>query len=195
LTKRFLDMTPGAFPGYSLLTAFGRAAPLNLDYQRAGRLLPFPFHFLNNNQAMNVRPRNYAWGEFYDRVIDLTRYSFSWRAISNRCRASAGLAPRWMHLLRSVSSEGFGRLRYYREVRRRLDADPQFAPYFGQRTEELPRFYSDLVRRDLGPLWPWLPPGALHHDPNAYLKAGTERPHRGRREEAVSLSVSSGLGG
>ena len=26
-------MTPGAFPGYSLLTAFGRAAPLNLDYQ------------------------------------------------------------------------------------------------------------------------------------------------------------------
>src|SRR5262245_19827067 len=30
LTKRFLDLTPGAFPGYSLLTAFGRAAPLNL---------------------------------------------------------------------------------------------------------------------------------------------------------------------
>ena len=73
LTKRFLDLTPGAFPGYSLLTAFSRAAPLNLECQRAGLLLPFPFHFLNNNQAMNVRPRNYAWGEFYDRVIDLTR--------------------------------------------------------------------------------------------------------------------------
>src|SRR5262249_42254678 len=26
LTKRFLDLTPGAFPGYSLLTAFGQAA-------------------------------------------------------------------------------------------------------------------------------------------------------------------------
>ncbi|HSQ33055.1 MAG TPA: hypothetical protein VLN49_24545 [Gemmatimonadaceae bacterium] len=26
LTKRFLDRTPGAFPGYSLLTAFGQAA-------------------------------------------------------------------------------------------------------------------------------------------------------------------------
>ena len=35
LTKRFLNMTPGAFPAYSLLTAFGRAAALNLDYQRA----------------------------------------------------------------------------------------------------------------------------------------------------------------
>jgi hypothetical protein len=34
LTKRFIDLTPGAFPGYSLLSAFGRAAPLNLQYQR-----------------------------------------------------------------------------------------------------------------------------------------------------------------
>ncbi len=72
LTKRFIDLTPGAFPGYSLLTAFGRAAALNLDYQRAHRVLPFPFHFLNNNQAMNVRPRNYSWRGFYERVIGLT---------------------------------------------------------------------------------------------------------------------------
>ena len=89
LTKRFLDMTPGAFPGYSLLTAFGRAAPLNLDYQRAQRVLPFPFHFLNNNQAMNVRPKNYSWRDFYDHVIDLTGYSFSWRAIFRRLRRDA----------------------------------------------------------------------------------------------------------
>ncbi|MFW6084488.1 MAG: B12-binding domain-containing radical SAM protein, partial [Gemmatimonadota bacterium] len=31
LTKRFVDRSPAAFPGYSLLTAFGRAAPLNLE--------------------------------------------------------------------------------------------------------------------------------------------------------------------
>ena len=79
LTKRFIDLTPGAFPGYSLLSAFGRAAPLNLEYQRADRVLPFPFHFLDNNHAMNVRPENYAWKEFYDHVIDLTKYSFSWQ--------------------------------------------------------------------------------------------------------------------
>ena len=30
LTKRFVDLTPGAFPAFSLLTAFGQAAPLNL---------------------------------------------------------------------------------------------------------------------------------------------------------------------
>ncbi len=171
LTRRFLDMTRGAFPGYSLLTAFGQAAPLNLDYQRAGRVLPFPFHLLYNNQAMNVRPKNYPWAELYDHLIDLTRYSFSWRAIVRRFRANGGIIPRWMNLLRAVSSEGFGRLRYYREIRRRLHHDRQFAPYFEQETARLPQFYTELVRKDLGPLWAWLPPGALDHDPNAYLNA------------------------
>ncbi len=171
LTKRFLDMTPGAFPAYSLLTAFGRAAELNLDYQRANRLLPFPFHFLNNNQAMNVRPANYSWPEFYDHVVDLTRHSFSWRAIFHRFQATQGVTSRWMNLVRAVSTEGFGRLEYHREIRKRLGTDRQFAPYFEQETAELPGFYVEMVREDLGALWEWLPEGALHHDPNAYLKA------------------------
>ena len=169
LTKRFLDLAPGAFPGYSLLTAFGRAAPLNLDYQRAHRVLPFPFHFLNNNQAMNVRPRNYSWPDFYDHVIDLTRYSFSWKAIARRFRATPGMTARGMNVVRAISTEGFGRLGYYRNLRGRLDTDPQFRPYFEQETADLPRFYRDLVRADLGHLWEWLPQGALDHDPNAYL--------------------------
>jgi hypothetical protein len=171
LTKRFLDRAPGAFPGFSLLTAFGQAAPLNLDYQRAGRVLPFPFHLLNNNQAMNLRPRHYPWREFYDQVVGLTQYAFSWRAIAARFRATKGAVPRAMNVLRAVSAEGFGRTRYYQEIRRRLDADREFAPYFEGETRRLPRFYSELIRRDLGPLWRWLPAGALEHDPNAYLKA------------------------
>lgn len=171
LTKRFLDLTPGAFPGYSLLTAFGRAAALNLDYQRANRVLPFPFHFLNNNQAMNVRPRNYSWRGFYDQVIELTRYSFTSRAILRRFRATEGMTSRWLNVVRAVSTEGFGRLKYYKEVRARLDTDRQFSPYFEQETDELPGFYMDLVRRNLGRLWDWLPEGGLTHDPCAYLKS------------------------
>jgi hypothetical protein len=171
LTKRFVDSSPGAFPGYSLLSAFGRAAPLNLEYQRGGRVLPFPFHFLDNNRAMNIKPKNYSWRDFYDRVIDLTRYTFSWRAIGNRIRASRTALPRWLNVVRAVSSEGFGRLKYYAEVRRRLDTDPQLGRYFDQETAELPAFYVEQVRQDLGPLWEWLPEGALDHDPNAYLKS------------------------
>ena len=171
LTKRFIDMTPGAFPGYSLLSAFGRAAPVNLEYQRAGRVLPFPFHFLDNNHAMNVKPQNYAWDDFYDAVIDLTRYTFSPRAIFKRCVATRAMIPRWMNVVRAVSSEGYGRIRYYRDLRRGLDDDPQIRAYFSRESDDLPDFYRRQVEQDLGPLYRWLPEGSLYHDPNAYLKS------------------------
>lgn len=171
LTKRFLDLSPGAFPGYSLLSAFGQAAPLNLQYQKVDRVLPFPFHFLNNNHAMNVKPENYSWTEFYDHLVDLTRYSFSWPAIMKRFKATRKLIPKLMNVVRAISTEGFGRLRYHTEIRRRLDEDPQFRPYFEGETSELPQFYVDLIKTDLGPMWEWLPEGSIHHDPNAYLKS------------------------
>jgi hypothetical protein len=171
LTKAFLDRAPGAFPAYSLLSAFGRAAPVNLDYQRAGRVIPFPFHLLNNNHAMNVRPKHYGWPEFYDRLVDLSRYSFSWRAIRRRLAANRGAIPRWMNVVRAVSSEGFGRIRYHTQVRRLLDSDPTVRAFMDGRTTEIPAFYVNRIRGELGPLWNQLPEGALHHDPLAYLKA------------------------
>lgn len=191
LTKRFVDMTPGAFPGYSLLSAFGRAAPLNLQYQRANRVLPFPFDFLDNNHAMNVKPKNYSWRGFYDHVISLTRYTFSWRAIVNRFRASRMMIPRWMNVVRAVSSEGFGRLAHYTELRRRLDSDRDVQRYFDQETTEVPAFYVEQVRRNLGLLWEWLPAGALSHDPNAYRKSEEGRsPETGEtlRHEGVAAT-------
>jgi hypothetical protein len=92
-----------------------------------------------------------------------------------------------MNLLRAVSSEGFGRLHYHTEVRRRLDGDREFRPYFEQETTRLPRFYTDLVRRDLGWLWRWLPEGALDHDPNADLAAEQSRPAEVRRPGAAPV--------
>jgi hypothetical protein len=170
LTRDFIDRTPGTFPGYSLLSAFGQAAPLNLEYQKAGRVLGFPFHFLNNHHAMNVRPANYSWPEFYDGVIAVTSHTFSWDAIVKRLGANRGALPRVMNVVRAISSEGFGRMRYYREIRRLLDADTGFRRYFEQETDVLPPFYVERVKKDLGSLWEWLPEGALTHDPLAYLK-------------------------
>jgi len=171
LTKRFVDLTPGAFPGYSLLSSFGEAAPLNLEYQRENRVIGFPFHFLNNNLAMNLKPTNYSWPSFYEHVIDLTRYTFSPRAIMRRVRATNAFIPRWLNVVRAVSSEGYGRINHYSEVLRRLEDDQQFRSYFERGTATLPEFYVDQVQQDLGPMWRWLPKGALHHDPNAYLKS------------------------
>jgi len=171
LSKRFVDMTPGAFPAYSLLSAFGQAAPLNLELQRDGRVLPTPFHFLDNNQATNVKPKNYTWPALYDNIIALRRHSFSWRAIGRRMRANRLPTARWLNVVRAVSAEGFGRIRHDANVRRLLDEDRTVRSFFEGETEVLPTFYTDKVRRDLGAWWEALPEGGLRHDPNAYLKA------------------------
>jgi hypothetical protein len=189
LTKTFLDLAPGAFPAYSLLSAFGRAAPVNLEYQRDGRVIPFPFHLLNNNHAMNVRPLHYEWPEFYDRLVDLSRYSFSWRAIRRRLAANRGAIPRWMNVVRAVSSEGFGRIRYHTRIRELLDSDLTVRAFMDGRTTAIPRFYTDRIRGELGPLWEQLPAGALNHDPQAYLQA-----ERVRDQPAVPIAVAGRRG-
>jgi len=171
LTREFLRRCPGAFPAFSLLSAFGQAAPLNLEYQRENRVLPFPFHLLNNCLAMNVKPKNYGWRDFYGNVVKLTGQAFSPMAIMRQFCSGQMMVPRLMNLVRAVSSEGRGRHRYYREIRRRLDSDPQFLPYFEGETGRLPDFYRSRIRKDLGDLWDWLPTGALNHDAHAYLKS------------------------
>ncbi len=175
LTKKFVDMTPGAFPGYSLLSAFGRAAPLNLEYQQLNRIIPFPFHFLDNNHAMNIKPKNYSWQEFYSHVINLGEYTFSWKAIVKRLIATNAFIPRWMNVVRAVSEEGFGRISFNKTILDNLNSDFQFRDYFEQETTELPQFYHDIIKNEIGPLWHWLPDGALFHDQNAYLNAQEER--------------------
>ncbi|MDF2766670.1 MAG: Elongator protein 3/MiaB/NifB [Rhodospirillales bacterium] len=176
LTKQFVDRSPGAFPGFSLLSAFGRAAPLNLELQREDRVLPFPFHFLDNNKAMNVRPKRYDWPEFYDHLIDLTRYAFSWPRIYRRMRANQTAIPKWLNVVRAVSSEGFGRLKYHSRIRRLLDTDRTVRQFFEGEAKILPKFYEAKIRQDLGPLWDLLPPAALCHDHLAYLKSQQARP-------------------
>ncbi len=137
---------------------------------------------------MNVKPANYSWPDFYDHVIDLTKYTFSWRAIYNRFVAVRESIPKWMNVVRAISSEGFGRIKYHAEVRRLLDTDRQFRAFFEQETIELPQFFQDIVRKDLGPLWDWLPAGAMEHDPNAYLASEGEL-------EPVQIGLSTAAAG
>jgi len=168
LTKRFLDLSPGAFPAYSMLSAFGQAAPQNLAFQRDNRVIPMPFHFLSNVQ-MNLKPKGYSWPQFYEFLIDVTKYSFSPRLILRRFMANGETIPRWLNIVRGLSSERFGRVGYFSEILRRLKADRPLRRFFEQETVEIPRYFIDKIRRDLGYFWQWLPEGAITHDPNAYL--------------------------
>jgi hypothetical protein len=167
LTKRFIDLAPGAYPAFSLLTCYGAAAPLNLEFQKAGRVLPFPFHFLDSNHAMNVRPLNYDWVEFYDHAVDLTAYAFSRERMWRRFNANRGVTSKAMNLMRASAS---GRAQYQGKILRMLKNDPAVRRFFDGDSTILPDFYRNRIRRQLGPLWDALPDGALMHDPNAYLK-------------------------
>lgn len=172
LTRRFIDLAPGAYPAFSLLTAYGRAAPLNLQFQREGRVLPFPFHLLDNNHAMNVRPKNYDWADFYARSVEITEYALTGKRVWRRFLANGGIVPRWINLVRATSS---GRAKYQANIRDLLRTDKSVRRFFDGETAELPTYFERRIRRQLGPLWEHLPPGALMHDPYAYLKAENAR--------------------
>ena len=143
---------------------------MNLEYMEEDRVLPFPFHFLNNHLAMNVKPKNYDWIRYYDHLIDITEYTFSWKAIFKRIAANSGNVPKWLNFVRAISHEGSGRIKFYKQIRDNLKNDPSFRDYFEGNSTQLPQFYLDIIKKDLGYMWKWLPDGAIYHDHKAYLK-------------------------
>jgi hypothetical protein len=168
LTREFVEQAPGIYPHFALLSAFGRNAELNLGYQKEGRVLPVPFHFLDLVQAMNVRPKNYTWPEFYDHVIRTFEHAFSARALARRFRANIGTFSAFEQLFRGMSSERRNRLAYHRSMRRWLD-EPGFRAFFEGESRTIPAVLTEQIDTHLGPLRAWLPDGALEHDPQAYL--------------------------
>jgi hypothetical protein len=78
--------------------------------------------------------------------------------------------------VRAVSSEGWGRIDYHTTIRRLLDTDKTVRAYLEGETTVLPEFYLNRIRTDLGPMYRYLPEGALYHDPNAYLGTVAEDP-------------------
>ena len=176
LTKRFIDLAPGIYPHLAVLSAFGRNAVLNLEYQKEGRVVPVPFHFLDLVQAMNVRPKNYGWVEFYDHVCDTFDYCFSPKVLARRFMKNPRPLIALEQFFRGVSSERRNRLGYHRKMRRWLAGDREVQAFFDGKTAKVPEVMASQVRKHLGPLWEWLPEGAMEYDPNAYLHSGATHP-------------------
>jgi hypothetical protein len=159
LTKRFADLAPGAFPHFSLITAYGRSAPYNRQYQTENRLLPVPFHVLDAQMGMNVKPKNYSWPEFIHYLIDLTEHTFSKRAIFRRFKANQSWW-RWLNVIRGVTTQGIGRTKRLQRFLDLYNTDPQFRTFQEGETTEVPQYYINWIKRDLGVLSDWLPPMA-----------------------------------
>jgi hypothetical protein len=154
-----------------LFTCYGRASSLNLELQRAGRINAMAFHFLDSNHGMNIRPLNYAWPEFYDRVADVTRHALGTRGNLRRLAANRPGAAGLFNLFRGATT---GRPKYQAAMARMLCEDRSVRDYFEGETTVLPAFFEARIRKDLGALWEALPPGALEHDAYGYLNSELE---------------------
>jgi len=99
--------------------------------------------------------------------------------------------------MRAVSSEGHGRIKFFKQVRKNLVEDASFRKYFEGETTELPAFYLNLIKKDLGIWFQWLPEGALQHDQNAYLHKQKTKPviNNGHvhfpKEEQTNIQVNN----
>ena len=62
------------------------------------------------------------------------------------------------------------RAKFQSKVGELLQSDRQMRDFYAGKSDILPDFYRDKIRRHLGALWEALPEGALMHDQNAYLK-------------------------
>lgn len=167
LTQQFIEKTPGVFPSYAMLSAFGCSAPDNIQYQRENRIIPVPFHVLDAQMDMNVRPKHYSWPDFYRHLKSLTKKTFSKKILRKRFRANPSVPLKLLNLFRGITSQGIGRTKLCDRFLNRFERDGEFRAFFQQDTLEMPRFYLDWVRKDLGPLWEWLPEGAM--DPGSTI--------------------------
>ncbi len=155
LTKAFVDLAQGAFPGYSILTDF-RNARLSDDLAAEGRALSIPQAFLDNTSAFNVRLKNYSLAEFYARLIDLQAHSFNAAAKLRRWRANGHRYVRAVNLGRAFT-EGGWRAGQFKAAAQRLAADPSLLRHYTGLQAEAPAFYFEALRDMLGPWWAWLP--------------------------------------
>ncbi|MFQ5627599.1 MAG: B12-binding domain-containing radical SAM protein [bacterium] len=171
LTKKFIDLTPGVFPNYSLLTAYGNSAPLNYQYQVEGRVIDAPFPYLDGYSALNVRLKNYSYLEFYDYMIDLAKFTFSAGMIWKRFKANKHPVTRWMNLLRGVYSEKGGDGNYA-EIRHRLATDDEFKAFYSGESMKPPSYYHEKIKAELGHFYDYLPAKVVD-----YLRQGEPEPN------------------
>ena len=88
--------------------------------------------------------------------------------------ANSKTITKGLNFVRAISNEGTGRIKFFKKIRQKLKTDPSFRAYFEGDHDRLPEFYLDIIKKDLGYMWKWLPEGAINHDHRAYLKKHEE---------------------
>lgn len=155
LTKAFLELAPGAFPAYSMITDFHNA-PFSARVAAEGRALSVPYPMLDNTSALNLRLKHYGLAEFLDRQIDLQAHSWSARSIYRRLRANRDPYVRVVNFGRAFT-EGGWRWSVFKRLRKLVADDPSFQQHYDGARAEAPQYFFDQIKRMLGEWTPWLP--------------------------------------
>lgn len=164
LTQKFIDLVPGVYPNFSLLTAYGNSAPLSRQYRLENRVLDIPFSFLDGHSAMNVKLKNYNFIEFYDYFINLMQYSNSPHVIWRRFKANKHRLPRWVNLARWIYAEkGRVMVKRFMEIRKLLEVDNEFKSFYSGKAMVPPSFYIKKIRKELGSFYDYLPAKVLDY--------------------------------
>lgn len=173
LTKRFIDLAPGVYPSYFLITAFGDSAPLNREYQAQGRVIDVPFPFLDNHLLLNVRLKNYAIVEFYDYLIDLVKYTFAPRIMWERFKANRHPLSRFGNSLRGlIGSEKGKPVAGYCRMRTEFATNPELQAFYYGETNTPPSFLHAIIKAGLGSWYDYLPTQVVD-----YLEHGEGAPN------------------
>ncbi len=190
LTKAFLDLAPGAFPAFSILTDF-RNAPFSDRLAAERRTLSVPHPFLDNTSALNVRIKNYGLLDFYDRQIDLQAYSWSARAVYRRMRANRHGYVKAANVGRAFT-EGGWRWGVFKKSRDLVAKDPSFQRHYDGAQAEAPQHFFDELRRMLGRWAAWLP--AELSTPSGFLES-ERRAAANPLQSAHATVLQAGLAG
>jgi hypothetical protein len=184
LTKTFIDLVPGVYPNFSLLTDYGNSSPLSRQHQFENRVLDIPFSFLDGYSAMNVKLKNYSDVEFYDYLIDLIQYAHSPHMIWRRFKTNKSRGTKWVNFLRSITSEkGVAMAKKYKKVRHLLTTDSEFNAFYAGENRVPPSFYTNTLKKELGPFCDSLPEKVL-----SYLDRGEPAPN-----PRISNGISKGI--
>lgn len=146
LTLEFMDRLPEVWPNVNIPMPFG-GTPLYEEHLAAGRILsalPFAFYYF---PYLVTTLANYTPLEYYDHLIRLFSHAFAPRTLARRAGALTGIGQ-VLHALRLVNARR--NLVELRAIRQQLRNDEALAALYEGKSEELPAFYRERLRRMLG---------------------------------------------
>ena len=149
LTKEFISRVPEAWPNVNILCPFG-GTPLYDQLHREGRILQtMPFALYYKPYLVTI-PKHYDPLSFYNHFIDIYETATSKNMLLRRLRVRTHSSTiRFVNIVRHLGVREAA-INASRRIQAMLSSDSKFRAFHEGRSDEMPKFYRDLLNRRLG---------------------------------------------